>query len=204
MNQSVVAAALAGYLGGLLVSSRTLAWLALLCANLRARATAKESAGGWLIPLVAHSGPWLLVIAATAIRYVATSTPPEMLWALVGGLAAAFAFLSFLKIRVPPRRDEPLTPQRLAQIRQEFFLTYVGLVTLGAVAIPGFFYWNTLDRDYPLVIVIAVVAPVAGYLNALVLWQWKSALLQVAEKRRRQQAQLEVGAAVATDVAAPR
>jgi len=203
MNQSVVALALAGYLGGLLVSSRTLAWLALLRATVRTRAATKASAGTWLVPLVMHSGPWLLVIAAAAIRYVATSKSPEMLWALIGGLAAAFAFLCFLKIRVPPRQAEPLTPQRFAQIRQEFFLTYIALTTLGAVAIPGFFYWNTLDRDYPLVIVLAVVAPLGGYLNALVLWQWKSALLQVAEKRRRQQAQLETGAAGATDVAAP-
>jgi hypothetical protein len=203
MNQSVVALALAGYLGGLLVSSRMLAWWALLRATVRTRAATKASAGTWLVPLLMHSGPWLLVIAAAAIRYVATSKSPELLWALIGGLAAAFAFLCFLKIRVPPRQAEPLTPQRFAQVRQEFFMTYIAFTTLGALAIPGFFYWDTLDQDYPLVIVLAVVAPLGAYLNALVLWQWKSALLQVAEKRRKQQAQLETGATRATDAAAP-
>jgi len=68
---------------------------------------------------------------------------------------------------------------------------------------PGFFYWNTLDQDYPIVIAIAVVAPLGGYLNALVMWQWKSALLQVAEKRRRHRAQLDADATGVADAAAP-
>ncbi len=175
------------------MASRTLAWMALLRATVRTQATKHASAGTWPVQLVLHSGPWLLVIAAAGIRYVATSKPPESLWAVTGGLAAAFAFLSFLRIRIPSRPNEPLTPQRLAQIRQEFFLICIALTTIAVTAFAGLSSWNTLDRDYPLVILCAVVSPLQGWLSALVMWQWKSALLQVAEKRRRQRAQLEAG-----------
>lgn len=184
--------------------SRTLAWLAILRATVRTRATEHASAGTWPVHLVLHSGPWLLVICAAGIRYVATSKPPESLWALVGGLAAAFAFLSFLRIRIPSKPTEALTPQRLAQIRQEFFLIYIALTTIVVTAFAGFSRWDTLDRDYPLVILCAVVSPLQGWLSALVMWQWKSALVQVAEKRRKQRAQLEAGTTGAAEAAASR
>jgi len=84
MDLLVLALLFVGFLGGLQVTSRTLAWLAALNAALRPRTG--EIAGSpvrhWPVPLLLHSGPWLLLVTAGVIRYVASLKRPELLWAL--------------------------------------------------------------------------------------------------------------------------
>ena len=188
MDMTILALLFGGFLGGLLVTSRTLAWLAGLHAALHPKtdAIAGRSVGHWVVPLLLHSGPWLLLVTAGVVRYEASLRQPEFLWALVGGLAAAIVFIGAMAYRTPSRPRPPLTPERLGQIRREFFLANIALFGIATAAIAAWDRWNTLDRDYPIVIICALCAPLGGWLYSLVMWQWYGTALEVAEKKRRQ------------------
>ena len=200
MGSSILGFAFGGLLGGFLLTSRVLAWLVGLHVALRRQpdAATSRSFRPWPIALLLHSGPWLLALAVGIAHHVATTQPPEFLWALLGGLGTAFVFILAVTSRASkPRVRPPLTPERFAQKRREFFLFNVALFTLLPSTALAVMDWGTLDRDYPEVILMAIGGPLGGWLYSLVMWQWYGTALQVAEKKRRQRAERESRAASA-------
>ena len=194
MDWSILALAFGGFVGGLMVTSRTLAWLVGLHRALRPRQTAISARRipSWPFQLLLHSGPWLLVVTAGVARYVASLKRPELLWALIGGFVAAIVFIGAMTRRAPSGPRPPLTPQRLVQIRREFFLANIALFAIATTGFAGWDLWNTLDRDYVYLIICALFSPLSGWLYSLVMWQWYGTALEVAEKKRRQREEREL------------
>ncbi len=185
MDLSVFALAFVGFVGGLMVTSRTLAWLVGLHRALRPPSTAASGTSARSRPfqLLLHSGPWLLVVAGGVVRYVASLKRPELLWALTGGFVAAAVFIGAMRRRAPSKPRPALTPRRLVQIRREFFLANIALFTIATTAFAGWDLWNTLDRDYVYLMICALFSPLSGWLYSLVMWQWYGTTLEVAVSR---------------------
>ena len=191
MDMSIVLLAFGGYLGGMLVLSRTLRWAAALRDALRAPADGAPRQS-WFVLAVLHSAPWLLALAIAAVWYVASLGQRELLWALVGGLAFAALFFVCFVVRFTKRRKPteavPLTPERLNERRREFYFITIAWWTIVQTAVMAWAYWATLDRDITMVVITAFSAPLGGWLFAWFMWQWAGTALEVAEKRRRQRA----------------
>ncbi len=199
MNFPVLALAFCGFLGGTLVISRTLR-----CAiGLREVPPPSAVADGrtihrpWPVVVFLHSGPWVLALAIGAVWYVASLSRPELLWALVGGLGVAVAIIVGVAVagsastQRQPAPPVPLTPERLARKRREFFLLTIAFWSITQTAGMAMMYWATLDRDYVIVILTALCSPLGGWMFAWVMWQWIGTSLEVAEKKRRQRAERE-------------
>ena len=198
MGSSILGFAFGGLLGGFLLAPRVLAWLVGLHATLRRKPDA--AAGGslrpWPIALLLHSGPWLLTLTVAIIHYVATTQAPEFLWALLGGLGAALVFLlAVTRHAIRPRRPRspspPLTPESFAQMRREFYLFNIAFFTIAMPTGFAFMNWDTLDREVPMLIVLAAGGALGGWMFAALGWVIRGNSLQVVEKRRRQRAERE-------------
>ncbi len=189
MEMSIVLLAFCGYLGGLLVLSRTLRWAVALREVLRSPADGGMAGRPWPVVAFLHSGPWVLALAIGATWYVGSMARPHLLWALVGGFVVSALFILSFTIRRKRAEPAPLTPERLAQKRREFYLLTIGLWTVAQTAGMAWIYWPTLDRDLAIVIITALCSPLSGWLFAWVMWQMYSTSLEVAAKRRRQRAE---------------
>ena len=201
MNFPVLALAFCSFLGGLLVISRTLRWVAGLREVLRApvpanaanAANAGKARRPWLVLAFLHSGPWVLALAIAAVWCVASLGRPELRWALVGGFVFSALFIACFAIRVTrqrvPAQAVQLTPERLAQKRREFHLLTIAFWSIAQTVGMAAMYWATLDRDFAIVIVTALCSPLEGWMFAWVMWQWIGTSLEVAEKKRRRRAE---------------
>lgn len=195
MNFPVLALAFCGFLGGLLVISRTLRWGVGLREALRPPVPpdGDKARRPWPVLAFLHSGPWVLALAIAAAWYVASLGRPELLWALVGGFVFAALFIVCFTIRFTRRRvpaqGVPLTPERLAQKRREFYLLTIAFWSIAQTAGMAAMYWATLDRDAAIVIITALSSPLGGWMFSWVMWQWIGASLEVAEKKRRLRAE---------------
>ena len=198
---AILALTFGGFLFGLLVTSRTLAWIAGLHAAMRQRFTrdaGTRASPTWAAPLLLHSGPWMLALAIASVYYVDSLGQLERLWAWLGGLAGAPLFILAFVVRRPHvARAEaaPLTPERLAQRRREFFLLTMAWTSIAPTVGAAWFYWATLDRAYPIVIFVAIASLPAGWCYSWVMWQWVGTALEVGEKKRRQRVEREARAA---------
>ena len=111
---------------------------------------------------------------------------------LGGGFGFALAVVAFAtgravwRPRHPPAPPPPLTPERLADKRREFFFLNMAGSTIVILAGMGWKFWPTLDRDYPIVIVAAFAMPLAAYIYCVIMWQFYGTALEVAEKKRLQ------------------
>lgn len=186
MDSPVVLLVIGGFLAGLLCTARVLAWTA----SVRA-ARSGGAARAWLVPLVAHSGPWALALLAASTWAIASKGHPPWLAAWVGGLVTGPVFIAFLTVRATPRQARPaipLTPERLAQKRHEFYLINAAL--LGLVGMVGGMseQWSTPTPSVALIVVFTLAGVTGGSCFSWVMWQWYGTALQVGEKHRLRRA----------------
>ncbi len=192
MGMPILLLAFGGYLGSMLVISRTLRWVIALreARHAHAGGTARRP---WFVLAFLHSGPWLLALAIAAVWRVASSERSELLWALVGGISFAAVFTLVFTIRYTTRRkaaqDVPLAPGRLAEKRREFIFLATSWMTLVPTVGIAVTNWSALDRDYGAVILVAVASLPGGWIFALVMWQYFGPMLEVKENKRRQRAE---------------
>ena len=190
----------ASFMGGLLVTSRMLQWLALLMESVKNTSGdgGHERSLVVLVPLVFHSGPWTLLCAAVAMYYVAQpSESVHLVGAYVGfGLAAALilaaSLVSLLRQRYP-RPEAPLTQERLLAIRRRFF--WGNSLFFATVFFAGsFFMYGFTPKEAPgFAVLFFLVGFFVGWFWCWFMWQWYGAALQVREKQRKQR---EAGNAV--------
>ncbi len=176
-----------GFLGGLLVISRTVAWLLGVRAALRAGQP-------WLVPLLLHAGPWTLLLAVGLLVYIASQGRADNTRSAFGGVAAAVMLLAWASIRVhrkAPTPLPPLTPELLARKRKAFFLTNIALFSLAAVIVAGWTSWGHPDRDDAMPFFWLAWGPLTGWMWSLFMWQFHGTALEVADKKRRQREERE-------------
>jgi hypothetical protein len=193
MDSSVALLAFASFLGGLLVTSRVIAWIAGLLLFLKPSTPTDTGArfGLAIAPLFLHSGPWLLAIAVTGVYYAATSPRAAYLWAVVGGLTFTIAFIVvatprvFLQQRKPRPEPPPLTPERFLALRRRFFWRNS---LFFAFCMPAVFAFpSSLDfgRDISFLVVVFVAGFACGWAWSWFMWQWYGEALKVNEKKRQ-------------------
>ena len=187
-DASLLALSVAGFFGGLLLVSRTSSWLLGLFVLLH-ESGSTASTRPWPAALFLHSGPWLLALAVAGCVRVA-SLPWPAFGALCGGFGLAVSIVvasvahSKWRARHPAREPRPLTPERLAGLRREFYLLMTGTMTIVGICLAAWQCWATLDRDYPRVIQAGLTGLLAGPFSCWMMWQWIGNSLEVQEKRR--------------------
>lgn len=187
MDWSIAAIAFCAFVGGLLLVSRVLAWIAGLVEVFK---TSDDGGTRWgLAQVILHSGPWSLALAIAAIYYVNSLSRPSLLWALLGGLGAAVILLA-AAVSIANWRQRrgknvvvPLTPERLAKIRGRFF--WVNTLYFGGAMAAMFIYqlWATVGGGF--VVFVLCVCAASGYVFSWFMWQWYGAALQAREEARR-------------------
>jgi len=190
MDLPVATLGVASFFGGLLVVSRVLSWAVGLLQFLKPSAPAdhRGPTGLVLAPLLLHSGPWLLAIAAFGVYYVATLPRSAFLWAVVAGLGLAAAYIAGATLfalwrqrRRPAPEPPPLTAERLLAIKRRFFWRNAFLF---AFALSGFFAYT--ERAYASFLFISFVSGFAGgWLWSWFMWQWYGEELKLQDRRRQ-------------------
>ena len=192
MNGTVALLAMGAFIGGLLVVSRTIAWVVGLWLLLHPSAPAQrqEFSASLVAQLLLHSGLWSLLLALGGVYYVATYSRPAFLWAILGGFAAAFAVLAFAIILGQLRQRHarppvPLTPQRLLAIRRRFFWITTLFFGGGMAASMLYLTWGPASSSIVFFAVILALCLGGGWVFAWFMWQWFGAALEAAETARQ-------------------
>ena len=192
MDASVALVGFASFIGGLLVVSRMMHWLALLVRSAKAQSTdgARKRTLPVLVPLVLHSGLWTLVLASVAMYYVTKSSRGEYVPAAYAGVGLAAALVlggslwSVLR-KSHTRSGLPLTPERLLSIRRRFFWSISLFFAASFVA--GFSLFGLTPPEAPgFAVMLFPLGFAGGWVWCWFMWQWYGAALQVREKHRRQ------------------
>jgi hypothetical protein len=188
-----LAVAFASFMGGLLVVSSVISWVGGLLLFFKPSGTVNDGrrSGLAIVPLLFHSGPWVLLIAVAGIYYAATSGRPEYVWAVVGGFASAIALvgaailLGFLRRRRQNAASKALTPERLLAVRRRFFWINSVLFGVGLPALVGLQSPQVFGGDNGFVVLMLFVSFGCGWLWSWFMWQWYGAALQAKEKARQ-------------------
>lgn len=188
-----LAVAFASFMGGLLVISSVTSWVGGLLLFFKPSATASDGrrSGLAIVPILFHSGPWVLLIAVAGIYYVATSGRPEYLWAVIGGLASAIALIGaailvgLLRRRRQKSAPQALTPERLLAIRRRFFWINSLLFGIGLPALVGLQSPQVFGGDNGFVVIMFFGSFGCGWLWSWFMWQWYGAVLKANEKARQ-------------------
>jgi hypothetical protein len=202
MNAGSLLLAVGGFLGTLLVTSRALGWIAGIVVYAQSTRVPGESLarGSWLAPALLHSGPWLLIVAGFGVYGVWHSGIER--WYLPMGIGVALArvlfgtvmFRAHLKAKqgVPPvlMEHEPLTPERLADMRDQFVPRTTLVLTCANSAAIGFAFWN-LASELPAIAMLffgaifLVFCFGGSYLLALFFWEMRKGELEASEFERK-------------------
>jgi MFS family permease len=193
MDTTVSLVALASFMGGLLVTSRMLGWVALLISSVKTegRDGAHTRSLFAIGPLLVHSGPWTLLLAAAGVYYAARSPDRAYLVAVIAGLGLAMVFIivgsliAVLRQR-RPRAEPPLTPERFLAIRRKFFWGNSLLFGFLASLVAMFQPWSSRSDAPSFAVLFFILGFPAGWAWSWFMWQWYGAALQVKEKRRKE------------------
>lgn len=185
MHTSAVLTFAAGLLGGLLLIARLSGWAVALWSSTRT-----VSRLSWA-PLLLHSGPWLLVLAAASVFFAFSRPdilPPYALLTGVGvavgvqALAIAFALATR---QWAQWASTPLTPERLRTHRRVIYTLLTSLFAGTEFILTLWLTWP-LPRQHPLFTVIIAAACVAvGLAFAWFFWQWHKGALEGLESARK-------------------
>jgi hypothetical protein len=195
MDPLVLLVAFASFLGGLLVTSRVIAWLIGLALFFKPSTTSGASLRfGLIVALfLLHSGPWVLAVAVAGVFYAASSSHPAYLWAVGGGLALALSLIgvatlrAFLHQRRPKSEPPPLTPERLIVLRRRFFWRYSLLFALVGTISSAFGLPLSFSKDFGFFLFIFIASLLVGWGWSWFMWQYYGAILQVNENRRKKE-----------------
>lgn len=194
MDRSILILAFtASFMGGLLVASCVSSWIAGLLRFFKPPTPADGSrrSGLAVVPLLLHSGPWVLAIAVACVYYAATSPRAAYLWAVVGGLSLAIALvgaatlLGLLRRRRSESAPRALTPERLLAIRRRFFWINSLLFAFGLPALFAFQSPHLFGNDNGFLVIVFAASFAGGWLWSWFMWQWYGAVLQANDKARQ-------------------
>ena len=190
--EAVAIVAFAAFVGGLLLFSRLISWIAGLALVLKSGAVERNlKVGALLAQALLHSGPWLLAIAIGCIWYVASVRQGIWLPAVLGGLAFAFAMLTasiaigtVRRKRGAVRAALPLTEERLIAIRWRFFWG-IAISSAGVGSALAIYMRPQLRHDPALIVMVAIMSLCFGFIFSWIMWQGYGAELRAREDGRR-------------------
>ena len=181
-----------GVAAGLLVFTMVGRWIVTLVSVVQSyRANAERRSGLWglITPSLLHSGPWALAIAAYLSYYV-LSRPHAAWWfwffsgVCIAPVVVMLAITNAARRKKKEENDVPLTPDSL-NLRRKHFVWGTTLFFGGgmsALMISGL--WATLHALGFMIFVVAVCMG-AGYVFAIIMWEWKKSVLQAKDSERR-------------------
>jgi hypothetical protein len=192
MDASVALLAFGSFVGGLLVVARVVSWVVGLIVYFKPSTPAATSPrpAFAIAQVFLHSGPWVLAVAVVAVYYAATSARAAYLWAVLGGLGLAAAFVGLETVRALWRRrsaqpEPPLTPERFASLRGSFFrrnsVLFAIAMPVGSALMSSFDY----ERELGLLFFLCLAGALTGWVWSWFMWQWYGEALKVREKARQ-------------------
>jgi hypothetical protein len=192
MDPLVLLLAFASFIGGLLVASRVIDWIAGLALFFKGPADSYRS-GFVIAALLLHSGPWVLALAVAALFYAGSSSRDAYRWAAIGGFALALCVLGAAMLRIVLRQRNtdsgppPLTPERFIALRRRFF--WLSSLFF-AFCIPATLLFQiplSFSRDFGFLLFVFVLSFLGGWAWSWFMWQFYGASLQANENRRKKE-----------------
>ena len=187
MDLRLLLIALASFVGGIFVLSRVGNWVLLLASVFgKARAAGSPFSLTNVAPLLLHSGPWIFAVAVVGIFYVATSSQPGSLQALLAGALSSAAIIALGVWRATRRAaPQPLTASRLRTIRRRFFWGYSLFFALASSAFLAYGPLGVPRHQREILVFFGFfVAFAGGWAWSWFMWQWYGEQLQVNERAR--------------------
>jgi hypothetical protein len=186
MDSPVVFLIICGFFAGLVATSRILGWI------INVRLAWRDGASrAWLVPLIAHAGPWVLALLAASTWVIASKGHAPWLAAWLCGLVTGPVFVSLVTVRAArgrARSPVPLTPERLAHKRRAFYLINTSAFAVAGMVGGMWTQWSTPTPSIALIVLFTLGGILAGPPYCWFMWQWYGTALEVAEKRRLRRA----------------